>query len=51
MKERVAQLEEDNSKKYDTILSLESNLGIARAETKEIQAEMDVINQVNCFMF
>ncbi|GJQ83729.1 hypothetical protein Trydic_g20605 [Trypoxylus dichotomus] len=44
--ERITELEEDNSKKYDKIVGLESNLGLAKAECKELHAEMDVINQL-----
>lgn len=43
---RITELEKDNSEKYDTINNLESNLGLARAEYRDLQAEMSVINQV-----
>lgn len=45
--ERITELEEDNSKKYDKIVSLESNLGFSKAECNELHAEMEVINQVS----
>ncbi|KAK9693092.1 hypothetical protein QE152_g34433 [Popillia japonica] len=44
--ERVTELEEDNSNKYDKIVNLDSNLGLAKAECKEMHAEMEVINQL-----
>ncbi|KRT79200.1 hypothetical protein AMK59_8292, partial [Oryctes borbonicus] len=44
--ERITELEEDNSKKYDKIVNLDSNLGLAKAECKELHAEMEVINQL-----
>ncbi|KAI4469633.1 hypothetical protein MML48_1g13324 [Holotrichia oblita] len=44
--ERVTELEVDNSNKYDKIVNLDSNLGLAKAECKEMHAEMEVINQL-----
>lgn len=46
LEERIAALEGENSKKYDHITNLESNLGLAKAECRQLQAEMAVINQV-----
>ncbi|KAK9878024.1 hypothetical protein WA026_020650 [Henosepilachna vigintioctopunctata] len=46
LQERVQQLEKDDSHKYDTIKSLESNLGLAKAECRQFQAELTVINQL-----
>lgn len=43
---RIAALEVDNSKKYDQINTLESSLGLAKAECRQVQSEMAVINQV-----
>lgn len=39
-------METETSSKYDTIKNLESQLGLSRAECKELQAEMGVINQL-----
>ncbi|KAF7282782.1 hypothetical protein GWI33_001930 [Rhynchophorus ferrugineus] len=44
--ERIDELEEMNSKKYDEIKALESNLGLANAESRQHQAELTVINQL-----
>ncbi|XP_057661706.1 uncharacterized protein LOC130897114 isoform X1 [Diorhabda carinulata] len=44
--ERISQLELDNSKKYDEIKTLESNLGLSKAENREYQEELAVINQL-----
>ncbi|XP_044256866.1 probable DNA double-strand break repair Rad50 ATPase [Tribolium madens] len=44
--ENLARLEEDNSKKYDEIKNLESNLGLTKAECRQYQAELSVINQL-----
>ncbi|XP_066151114.1 early endosome antigen 1 [Euwallacea fornicatus] len=44
--ERVAELENQNSQRYDEIKSLESNLGLAKAESRQYQAELAVINQL-----
>ncbi|EEZ99674.1 uncharacterized protein LOC107397693 [Tribolium castaneum] len=46
LEENLARLEEDNSKKYDEIKSLESNLGLTKAECRQYQAELSVINQL-----
>lgn len=46
LEERLAQLEEDNSKKYDEIKQLESNVGLIKAESHQYQAELTVINQL-----
>lgn len=45
--ERVNELEIDVSAKYDNIKTLESQLGLAKAEYRGLEAEMTVINQVN----
>lgn len=50
LEERIAALEVDNSKKYDQITALESNLGLAKAECRQVQAEMAVINQVRMLL-
>lgn len=47
LEERIAALEGDNSKKYDQITALESSLGLAKAECRQVQAEIAVINQVS----
>lgn len=47
LQSRIEELETENSTKYDTINNLQSNLGLSKAECKELQAEMAVINQVN----
>ncbi|XP_030767729.1 cingulin [Sitophilus oryzae] len=44
--ERIVELEELNSKNYDEIKSLESNLGLSKAECRQYQAELTVINQL-----
>ncbi|KAJ8951638.1 hypothetical protein NQ318_012308 [Aromia moschata] len=44
--ERMNLLEADNSKKYDEIKTLESNLGLSKAECRQYQAELAVINQL-----
>lgn len=44
--ERISQLELDNSKKYDEIKTLESNLGLSKAENRQYQEELAVINQL-----
>ncbi|XP_045464640.1 intracellular protein transport protein USO1 [Harmonia axyridis] len=46
LEQRIQDLEKDNSDKYDTIKSLESNLGLVKAETRQYQAELAVINQL-----
>nr|XP_023023381.1 myosin heavy chain, striated muscle [Leptinotarsa decemlineata] len=46
LKERISELEHDNSQKYDEIKTLESNLGLSRAECKQLQAELAVINRL-----
>ncbi|XP_023023381.2 uncharacterized protein [Leptinotarsa decemlineata] len=46
LKERISELENDNSQKYDEIKTLESNLGLSRAECKQLQAELAVINRL-----
>lgn len=45
--ENLSRLEEENSKKYDEIKNLESNLGLTKAECRQYQAELSVINQVS----
>lgn len=45
--ERVNELETDVSAKYDNIKTLESQLGLAKAEYRGLEAEMTVINQVS----
>lgn len=44
--ERIKELEEDSSNKYDQIKSLESDLGLAKAESRQYQSELTVINQL-----
>ncbi|XP_017786049.1 PREDICTED: uncharacterized protein PFB0145c isoform X1 [Nicrophorus vespilloides] len=44
--QRIAELEEENSKKYDEINNLQSNLGLSKADCKELQGEIDIINQL-----
>ncbi|RZC40126.1 Macoilin domain containing protein [Asbolus verrucosus] len=44
--ENLERLEEENSKKYDEIKTLESNLGLTKAECRQYQAELSVINQL-----
>ncbi|GLV46664.1 uncharacterized protein CBL_11493 [Carabus blaptoides fortunei] len=44
--ERVNELETDVSTKYDNIQTLESQLGLAKAEYRGLEAEMSVINQL-----
>lgn len=46
LQERIDVLETENSDKYDEIKSLESNLGLANAETRQYQAELAAINQL-----
>lgn len=46
LQERITELEDDNSKKYDEIKQLESNVGFAKAESRQYQAELTVINQL-----
>ncbi|XP_044750919.1 trichohyalin [Coccinella septempunctata] len=46
LQERISELEKDTSDKYDTIKSLESNMGLVRAEARQYQAELAVINQL-----
>nr|CAI5853434.1 unnamed protein product [Callosobruchus analis] len=46
LQERMDKVEADNSKKYDDIKHLESNLGLAKAESRQYQAELTVINQL-----
>ncbi|VEN41292.1 unnamed protein product, partial [Callosobruchus maculatus] len=46
LQERMDKAEADNSKKYDEIKHLESNLGLAKAESRQYQAELTVINQL-----
>lgn len=46
MQERIDELEENVSGKYDEIKNLESQLGLAKAEYRGLEAEMSVINQV-----
>lgn len=43
---RIEELEEKDSTKYDLIKNLESQLGLSKAECKELQSEMAVINQL-----
>jgi transposase-like protein len=45
--ETIERLEEENSSKYDEIKNLESNLGLTKAECRQYQAELSVINQVS----
>ncbi|XP_019874328.2 protein Daple [Aethina tumida] len=45
-RKRIEELENANSNKYDEIKSLESNLGLSKAECREYQAELAVINQL-----
>ncbi|KAH0814699.1 hypothetical protein GEV33_008091 [Tenebrio molitor] len=44
--ETIERLEEENSSKYDEIKNLESNLGLTKAECRQYQAELSVINQL-----
>ncbi|CAH0545844.1 unnamed protein product [Brassicogethes aeneus] len=44
--ERITQLETENSNKYDEIKSLQSDYGLSKAECREYQAELAVINQL-----
>ncbi|ERL93317.1 putative WEB family protein At1g65010, chloroplastic [Dendroctonus ponderosae] len=44
--ERISELEDINSQKYDQIKALESNLGLTTAESRQYQAELTVINQL-----
>ncbi|XP_060519891.1 cilia- and flagella-associated protein 58 [Cylas formicarius] len=44
--ERISELEASNSRQYDEIKSLESNLGLAKAECRQYQAELTAINQL-----
>nr|CAH7742815.1 unnamed protein product [Callosobruchus chinensis] len=46
LQERMNKADADNSKKYDEIKHLESNLGLAKAESRQYQAELTVINQL-----
>ncbi|KAJ8982154.1 hypothetical protein NQ317_011300 [Molorchus minor] len=46
LQERIELLETDNSGKYDEIKTLESNLGLSKAESRQYQAELAVINQL-----
>ncbi|XP_050312067.1 uncharacterized protein LOC126747453 [Anthonomus grandis grandis] len=46
LEERISQLEGQNSANYDEIKSLESNLGLSKAESRQYQAELAVINQL-----
>lgn len=48
---RVDELETENSKNYDEIKTLESNFGLAKAESRQYQAELTVINQVNKYLY
>ncbi|CAG9855965.1 unnamed protein product [Phyllotreta striolata] len=43
---RISELELDNSNKYDSIKSLELNLGLSKAENRQYQEELSVINQL-----
>ena len=51
LNENLERLEEENSKKYDEIKNLESNLGLTKAECRQYEAELSVINQVCIFAF
>ena len=46
LQQRIEELEKENSERYDKMYSLESNLGLSKAECKDLQAELTVINQV-----
>lgn len=46
LEEYVNSLKIENSNKYDKIKSLESNLGLANAESRQYQSELTVINQL-----
>ncbi|KAL3274927.1 hypothetical protein HHI36_019705 [Cryptolaemus montrouzieri] len=46
LQERIENLEKSNSDKYDSIKTLESSLGLAKAEGRQYQAELTVINQL-----
>lgn len=46
MENRISELETDNSQKSDTIRNLESNLGLSKAEYRDLQSEMAAINQL-----
>lgn len=46
LQERITEIEDENSKKYDEIKQLESNVGLAKAESRQYQAELTVINQL-----
>ncbi|CAH1973815.1 unnamed protein product [Acanthoscelides obtectus] len=46
LQERMEKVEADNSEKYDEIKHLESSLGLAKAEGRQYQAELTVINQL-----
>lgn len=46
LQERITELDNSNSKKYDEIKALESNLGLAKAESRQYQSELAVINQL-----
>lgn len=46
LEEHVNSLKIENSNKYDKIKSLESNLGLANAESRQYQSELTVINQL-----
>lgn len=46
LEDRIKTVEGDNSKKYDEIKTLESNLGLSKAESRQYQAELTVINQL-----
>ncbi|CAG9816371.1 unnamed protein product [Phaedon cochleariae] len=43
---RIIELETENSTKYDTIKTLESNLGLSKAECRQFKSELSVINQL-----
>lgn len=47
LQERVKELESETSEKYDAITSLQSNLGLSKAECRELRTEINVINQVS----
>ncbi|XP_072399840.1 uncharacterized protein [Diabrotica undecimpunctata] len=46
LESRLSELQHDNSKKYDEIKNLESNFGLSKAESRQYQAELAVINQL-----
>ncbi|XP_044735061.1 myosin-10-like [Chrysoperla carnea] len=46
LEQRINELETDVSQKYDNISSLESNLGLSKAECRGLKHEMAVINQL-----